>query len=72
MWVEPYPDEKLGLEDGYAATEVLYEQLEVLELDFIAASQHLPARQRAVWASARSMASRPEGRGEALETRLRQ
>src|SRR5437870_13571835 len=44
----PYPDEKLGLEDGLAGPEARYEQREGVELAFIAALQHLPARQRAV------------------------
>jgi RNA polymerase sigma-70 factor (ECF subfamily) len=48
VWVEPYPDEKLGLEDGFAAPEARYERRESVELAFIAALQHLPARQRAV------------------------
>ena len=48
VWVEPYPDESLGLEDGYAAPEARYEQRESVELAFIAALQHLPATQRAV------------------------
>jgi RNA polymerase sigma-70 factor (ECF subfamily) len=48
VWVEPYPDEKLGLEDGYAAPEARYEQRESVELAFIAALQHLPPNQRAV------------------------
>src|SRR5205814_5676543 len=48
VWVEPYPDDKLGLEDGYAAPEARYEQRESVELAFIAALQHLPANQRAV------------------------
>ena len=48
VWVEPYPDETLGLEDGYAAPEARYEQREAVELAFIAALQHLPATQRAV------------------------
>jgi RNA polymerase sigma-70 factor (ECF subfamily) len=47
VWVEPYPDEQLGLEDGYAAPEARYEQREGVELAFIAALQHLPPRQRA-------------------------
>jgi RNA polymerase sigma-70 factor, ECF subfamily len=47
QWVEPYPDERLGLEDGYAAPEARYEQRESVELAFIAALQHLPAHQRA-------------------------
>jgi RNA polymerase sigma-70 factor (ECF subfamily) len=46
-WLEPYPDEKLGIEDGYAAPESRYEQRESVELAFVAALQHLPARQRA-------------------------
>jgi RNA polymerase sigma-70 factor, ECF subfamily len=48
VWVEPYPDEEVGLEDGYAAPEARYERREAVELAFIAALQHLPARQRAV------------------------
>jgi RNA polymerase sigma-70 factor (ECF subfamily) len=48
VWVEPYPDETLGLEDGYAAPEARYEQRESVELAFVAALQHLPANQRAV------------------------
>jgi RNA polymerase sigma-70 factor (ECF subfamily) len=48
IWVEPYPDETLGLADGYAAPEARYEQREAVELAFIAALQLLPARQRAV------------------------
>jgi RNA polymerase sigma-70 factor, ECF subfamily len=48
VWVEPYPDERLGLEDGLSGPEARYEQRESVELAFIAALQHLPARQRAV------------------------
>jgi RNA polymerase sigma-70 factor (ECF subfamily) len=48
VWVEPYPDEQLDLEDGYEAPAARYEQREAVELAFIAALQHLPARQRAV------------------------
>src|SRR5437588_931009 len=48
VWVEPYPDETLGLEDGLAAPEARYEQREGVELAFIAELQHLPATQRAV------------------------
>jgi RNA polymerase sigma-70 factor (ECF subfamily) len=48
VWIEPYPDERLGIEDGYAAPEARYEQREAVELAFIAALQNLPPRQRAV------------------------
>jgi RNA polymerase sigma-70 factor (ECF subfamily) len=48
VWVEPYPDEMLGIEDGYAAPEARYEMREAVELAFIAALQHLPPNQRAV------------------------
>src|SRR4051812_46790389 len=48
VWVEPYPDERLGLEDGFAAPEARYEMRESVELAFIAALQHLPPNQRAV------------------------
>jgi RNA polymerase sigma-70 factor (ECF subfamily) len=48
VWIEPYPDERLGVEDGPMAPEARYERRESLELAFVAALQHLPARQRAV------------------------
>ena len=48
VWVQPYPDEVLGLEDGYASPEARYEQREAVELAFIAALQHLAPSQRAV------------------------
>ncbi len=48
VWIEPYPDDALGLEDGFAAPEARYEMRESIELAFIAALQHLPATQRAV------------------------
>src|SRR5438067_6220133 len=47
VWVEPYPDDVLGLEDGLASPSASYEQRESVELAFIAALQHLPPNQRA-------------------------
>jgi RNA polymerase sigma-70 factor, ECF subfamily len=47
VWIEPYPDDAVGLDDGYAAPEARYEQREAVELAFIVALQHLPATQRA-------------------------
>jgi RNA polymerase sigma-70 factor (ECF subfamily) len=46
VWVEPFPDAQLG--DAVAGPEARYDQRESVELAFIAALQHLPARQRAV------------------------
>jgi len=48
VWVEPYPDELLGIEDGFAAPEARYDQREGVELALIAALQHLAPNQRAV------------------------
>ncbi len=47
VWIGPYADEQIGLEDGYEAPEARYERRESVELAFIAALQHLPATQRA-------------------------
>jgi RNA polymerase sigma-70 factor, ECF subfamily len=48
VWIEPYPDEAIGIEDGFAAPDARYEQRESVELAFVAALQHLPPNQRAV------------------------
>src|SRR5213592_5004806 len=47
VWIEPYPDETLGLEDGFAGPKASYQRRESVELAFIAALQHLPPNQRA-------------------------
>jgi RNA polymerase sigma-70 factor, ECF subfamily len=48
VWIEPYPDEILKVDDGFATPDARYERRESVELAFIAALQHLPANQRAV------------------------
>jgi RNA polymerase sigma-70 factor, ECF subfamily len=48
VWIEPYPDGMLGVEDGFATPEARYERREAVELAFVAALQHLPGSQRAV------------------------
>jgi RNA polymerase sigma-70 factor, ECF subfamily len=47
-WIEPYPDDELGLATGLAAPEARYERRESVELAFVAALQHLAPRPRAV------------------------
>jgi RNA polymerase sigma-70 factor, ECF subfamily len=48
VWIEPYPDESLELEDRATLPATRYEQRESVELAFVATLQHLPPRQRAV------------------------
>ena len=47
-WIEPYPDESIGVPAGRATPDAAYEQHEALELAFVAALQHLVPNQRAV------------------------
>jgi RNA polymerase sigma-70 factor (TIGR02960 family) len=48
LWLEPYPDALLeGLADAAPGPAARYEAREAVELSFVVALQHLPARQRA-------------------------
>ena len=66
VWIEPYPDELLDAGDG-AAPEARYEEREAIELAFIAALQHLPARQRAALILRDVLGFRAREVAEALE-----
>jgi RNA polymerase sigma-70 factor, ECF subfamily len=48
VWIEPYPYAGIELEDRRPSPDARYEQRESVELAFVAALQHIPARQRAV------------------------
>jgi RNA polymerase sigma-70 factor, ECF subfamily len=68
VWLEPYPDETLAVEDDYASPDARYEQREALELAFVAAMQELPARQRAVLILREVLGFSAKEVGETLET----
>jgi RNA polymerase sigma-70 factor (ECF subfamily) len=68
VWVDPYPDQELGLDEGFAGPDARYELRESVELAFIAALQHLPARQRAVLILRDVLGFSAAEAAEALET----
>ena len=68
VWVEPYPDELIGVEDALAGPEARYEQRESVELAFVAALQLLPANQRAVLILREVLGFSAQEVGEALDT----
>jgi RNA polymerase sigma-70 factor, ECF subfamily len=68
VWLEPFPDAKLGLEGSLLGPDARYELREGIELAFIAALQHLPPRQRAVLILRDVLGFSARETAEALET----
>jgi RNA polymerase sigma-70 factor, ECF subfamily len=68
LWIEPYPDEEIGVEEGPADPEARYERREALELAFVAALQYLLPRQRAALVLRDVLGFTAKEAAEALET----
>jgi len=68
VWIEPYPDELIGVEDGLAGPEAHYDQRESVELAFVAALQLLPANQRAALIMREVLGFSAQETADALET----
>ncbi|HKZ15349.1 MAG TPA: sigma-70 family RNA polymerase sigma factor [Solirubrobacterales bacterium] len=66
IWIDPIPDAEV--ESGSASPDARYEALESVELAFIAAMQHLPARQRAILILRDVLGFSARETGEALGT----
>jgi RNA polymerase sigma factor (sigma-70 family) len=72
VWIEPYPDESLELEDRTTATEARYEQRESVELAFVAtrASSRDRRQESSGGSRPRSTAGRAPAGSRDAETRL--
>ncbi len=68
IWIEPFPDGEIALDDGPASPEVSYEQRESLELAFVAALQHLSPNQRAALIMSEVLGFSAREMAETLET----
>jgi RNA polymerase sigma-70 factor (ECF subfamily) len=68
VWLEPYPDETIGLPADRATPEAAYDQREGIELAFVAALQHLAANQRAVLILREVMGFSAQESADMLET----
>ena len=69
VWLEPYPDARLEPADSAPGPGARYEQRESVEIAFVAALQHLPARQRAVLILRDVLGFSAKEVGETLEVR---